>query len=560
MKHFLLKTYHLIPLSKRKELSGFFVYSFINTVLDLISIIYLVPIILVLLDKSKLENLTKNYLHLVLSTNLILFLLGTLLSFFIIKNSIQTKIIGIQSKFIYSISDAISHRLMSKFIFESYTKNTSADKNIFFRDVFQLPMTFATNVLFSIYYLFSEVFLLLIISVISFIYNPFLTIISLVLLSFLAYLLLDFQKNKVAAFNEKIVHLYQENVRNIMNILHGFIDLKTTKSERIFKEKFEDSNRRNNEQLALLLAFKQSNVKYFEILFILGLAIGVLFFVFSKDHTKDLIFLSFLAGASIKIIPSFNKILNAFIDLKTNRNTVEILSSYTEEAARKESIEAFENNMQLRNITFKYGEKEIVKDVYLEIKKGDFIAISGNSGEGKTTLLHIIAGLLPPKKGKVLIDDVETSSDVLLFDFVGYASQQPFLFQGTVLENMTMLHENVDYSHLNSIIEALELKEWITSLPDGINTPLLLESKKLSGGQKQRIALARVLYFRPKVLLLDEITNQLNPALEEKILAYLKQLAVNNQLAIVAVSHGKKVGEFADRSYTMKNGNLLENV
>ncbi len=560
MKNFLLKTYQLIPISKRRKLPGFFIYSLLNTFLDLISIIYLIPIILVLLDKNKLENLTKSHLQIALSDNLILILLGSLLMFYILKNSIQTRIIGVQTKFIYSISDAISKKLMSKFIFESYNIHTRADKNIFFRDVFQLPMTFATNILFSIYYLFSEVFLLLIISIISFIYNPFLTIISFVLLVVLAYLLLVFQKNKVSDFSEKIVQLYQENVRNIMNILHGFIDIKTTKSEEKFIKKFEDSNKRNNDQLALLLAFKQSNVKYFEILFILGLSIGILFFVFSKDYSKDLIFLSFLAGASIKIIPSFNKILNAFIDIKTNKNTVEILSGYAEETVKKKSVETYTNTLKISNISFEYGKKEIVKDVNLEINKGDFISISGNSGEGKTTLLHIIAGLLIPKKGTVMIDDLELSHNELLFDFVGYASQQPFLFQGSVLENMTMLHENVDYSHLDSIIEALELKEWIKSLPEGILTPLLLESKKLSGGQKQRIALARVLYFKPKILLLDEITNQLNPALEEKILDYLKQLTVENQLAIVAVSHGKKVGQFANREYTLENGKLIANV
>ena len=560
MKKFLIKTYRLIPLAKRKKLPVFFIYSLVNTILDLISIAYLVPIILILLDKDKLEKLAQSYLNVNLTDNLILILLGSLIFFYILKNSIQTRIMGLQSRFIYSISASISKKLMSKFIFESFKIHTASDKNIFFRDVFQLPMTFATNILFSIYYILSETFVLFIIAVVSFVYNPYVSIISFLLLSFLAFLLLDFQKRKIAGFNETIVHLYNENVKNITNIIQGFIEIKTTKSEGKFQRKFEDSNQRNHEQLSMLLAFKQSNVKYFEILFILGLSIGIFFFIFSKDHSKDLIFLSFLAGASIKIIPSFSKILNAFIDLKTNRNAIEILSKYDDVKLRTSTTVEFNNKIQLDKIDFDYAEKEILKNINLEIKKGDFISISGNSGEGKTTLLYVIAGLLTPKNGSVLVDGLAINLNDFPFQFAGYASQQPFLFQGSLLENITMIDENVDFAHLDEIIKALDLTEWVEALPNGINTPLLIESKELSGGQKQRIALARVLYFRPTILLMDETTNQLNGILEEKILAYLKQLTLRKELTIIAVSHGSKVGEFADKKYTIVHGNLVENV
>jgi ABC-type bacteriocin/lantibiotic exporter with double-glycine peptidase domain len=467
---------------------------------------------------------------------------------------------ALQSRFIYSISAEISKKLMSNFIFESFKIHTASDKNIFFRDVFQLPMTFATNILFSIYYILSEAFVLFIIAAVSFVFNPYVSIISFLLLSFLAFLLLDFQKRKIAGFNETIVQLYNENVKNITNILQGFVEIKTTKSEGKFQRKFEDSNKRNHEQLSLLLAFKQSNVKYFEILFILGLSLGIFFFIFSNDHSKDLIFLSFLAGASVKIIPSFSKILNAFIDLKTNISTIEILSKYDVGKIRKPTNIEFNNKIQLDKIDFDYAEKEILKNINLEINKGDFISISGNSGEGKTTLLYLIAGLLNPKNGSVLVDGLAVNLNDFPFQFVGYASQQPFLFQGTLLENITMINENVDFAHLDEIIKALDLAAWVEALPNGINTPLLIESKELSGGQKQRIALARVLYFRPTILLMDETTNQLNGILEEKILAYLKQLTLRKELTIIAVSHGIKLGEFADKKYTIVHGNLVENV
>lgn len=513
---------------------------------------------LVLLDKKKLENLAADYLNITLTNNLILILLASLIFFYILKNSFQTKIIRIQSKFIYDIAASISKKLMSKFIFESYKTHAASDKNAFFRDVFQLPVTFASNVLFSIYNIFSETFILLIVALVSFIYNPLITVISFIILSFLTYLLLNFQKKKVATLNQKIVHLYQENVKNIMNIVQGFVEIKTTKSEKQFQQKFENVNQSSNDQLALLLTFKQSNLKYFEILFILGLSLGIFFFIFGKDSTGDLIFLSFLAGASIKIIPSFNKILSAFLDIKANKNAVEILSQYQEPKKNETNNILFEQSMQLKNIRFDYEEKTILQKVDLTITKGDFISISGNSGEGKSTLLYLIAGLLKPKIGTIAIDDVDINSNTS-FDFIGYASQQPFLFQGSLRDNITMLQEDVDERHLERILNELDLTEWIASLPNGIDTPLLLESKELSGGQKQRIALARVLYFKPKVLLLDETTNQLNSALEERILMFLKRLTETKELTIIAVSHGKKIAKFSNRKYVLEYGKLIDN-
>ena len=556
MKQLLFKSYNIIPDKKRKKLPIFLFYSFINTILDFISIVYLVPIILIFLDKNKLKKIASDYLNIDLNNNLILILLGSLIFFYILKNSIQSKIIELQSKFVYSISTAISDRLMKEFIYENYNHYNSLDKNVFFRDVFQLPMTFSTNILFSFYIIFSETLILLFVVLIGFIYNLIITFFSFSILLTFAILILKFQKRKVDFFNETIVNLYQENVKNVMNVFYGFIEIKTTKSEEKFKEKFNKSNALNNNQLASLTAFKQSNARYFEILFIVGLSFAILFFIFN-NNTNNLILLSFFAGSCIKIIPSFNKILNAILDIKANRKVVDILNNYQETVLIKNQNYEFTNNIELININFEFNDKIILNEINLEIKKGDFISIQGNSGQGKSTLLHIISGLYSPKKGSICIDNLEVNSNQNLFPFVGYVSQQPFLFQGSVLENITMLNNNeIDFEFIKEIISALDLTDWLNGLSNGLNTNLLLESKKLSGGQKQRIALARALYFRPKVLLLDEVTNQLDEKLELKIFNYLKDLVLKKQLTVVAISHNSKVQQFANKKYNLKNGFL----
>lgn len=558
MKTLLLKSLQLIPKEKKAKSPVFLTYSLVNTLLDFISIVYLIPVVFLLLDKEKISALTLQYFGQELTSDTIVVLLLSLILFYIVKNSIQSKIIKKQSLFIYDISTKISEKLIADFLHDSYRNYNAVNKNAFFRDVFQLPVVFSNNVLFSFYTLFSELLIVLFIVGIGIYLNFAITLWALFFLLIIGFILIKIQKKKVDELNSTISNLYQENVKNLLNIFYGFIDIKATKAEQNFNRKFEDSSRYYNKQLASLTAFKQTNARYFEIIFVTGLSFGILFLLFKSDSFVDLFFLSFFAGACIKIIPSFNKILSAYLDIKANSNVVDTLLKYKDEKETHKVKHDFNNHLVLAAVSFNFNEKTILKNLDLQIDKGDFIAVSGPSGNGKTTLLQIIAGLLSPTQGQLILDGKEIDSKENLFDFIGYVSQQPFLFQASILENITMLKKkDIDFEPLNAILKSLDLSDWIDSLPDGIHTPLLLESKKLSGGQKQRIALARALYAQPKILLLDEATNQLNKELEASIFSYLQQLTGSKKMTVVAVSHHGLVNNFCNKQLQLKNGNLI---
>lgn len=558
MRTLFSKSLQLIPQEKKSRFPVFLSYSLINTLLDFVSVVYLIPVVFILLDKEKLNTFSLKYFNQGLDEKIVAYLLFSLILFFIFKNIIQSWIIKRQSLFIYDISTKISERLLSDFLHDSYSNHNSINKNAFFRDVFQLPVVFSNNVLFSFYLLFSESLVILFIVAIGFYLDFVMTLSALVFLVFLGLILIRIQKKKVDRLNNSISHLYQANVKNLWNIFYGFIDIKATKSEQKFNEKFDDSSQKYNRELASLTAFKQTNARYFELIFVIGISFGILFLLFKNDSAANLLLLSFFAGACIRIIPSFNKILSAYLDIRANSNVVDILSAYKSKDKPLPVKHQFWERFELNNVTFNYNEKIILSNINLKIEKGDFISISGSSGNGKTTLLNIIAGLFYPSDGKIFIDGNEADSAERLFDFIGYVSQQPFLFQASVLENITMLeNKNVDFKRLDKILGSLGLSEWINSLPAGIDTPLLLESKKLSGGQKQRIALARALYAKSKILLLDEATNQLNPELEHSILNYLKQLSESSRITIIAVSHHNLIQEYCNKRFSIKNGNLI---
>lgn len=558
MKTLLQKSFQLIPKEKKAKFSVFLTYSLVNTLLDFISIVYLIPVVFLLLDKEKLNTVSLKYFHRDLNSEYIVILLFSLVLFYGLKNYIQSKIIQKQSRFIYDISTKISEKLISNFLYDSYQNFNHVNKNAFFRDVFQLPVVFSNNILFSFYTLFSELLVVLFIVGIGLYLNFTITLSALLFLLLIGFILIRIQKKKVDELNATISNVYQENVKNLLNIFYGYIDIKATKTEQNFNQKFEESGQYYNQQLASLTAFKQTNARYFEIIFVTGLSFGILFLLFKNNSFVDLLFLSFFTGACIKIIPSFNKILSAYLDIKANSNVVDTLLNYQEKKEKHIIKYEFEHSLSLTKISFNFNDKTLLNHIDLQINKGDFIVISGSSGNGKTTLLQIIAGLLNPTEGQILLDGKEVDTRENLFDFIGYVSQQPFLFQASILQNITMLEKkNIDFEQLNTILKHLDLSDWIDNLPDGIHTPLLLESKKLSGGQKQRIALARALYAQPKILLLDEATNQLNKELETAILQYLKQLTNDKSMTIIAVSHDDLIQKFSNKQFHLKNGNLI---
>lgn len=560
MRNLISKSYDLIPFHKRKRLPVFIFYFLISTILDFLSIALLVPIFLIILDKERLNTISLTIFKINLDNTNTVFLVLLLICFFILKNIIQSVILRLQSLFIYSISSSISENLMQNYIYNTYVEYIKKDKNAFFRDVFQLPIVFSTNILFSFYTLFSELIVILFIIAIGIAYNPIITLLSFAFMLLFVFILLKTKRKKIIFFNEIIVKLYEDNLKNINNVFQGLIEIKTTKTEEEFKKKFITSNQNHNLQLALLSAFKQSNARYFEILIIIGLSSMILFYMLYQTDKNTLIIISFFAGASIKILPSFNKILNSFVDIKTNKNCVKILSSYKKSIITKDNQHNFNEKIELKNISFNYSQKCILENISLQIDLGDFICIRGQSGQGKSSLLLIISGLLSPSNGKIYIDNNDITYNHTIFKFIGYVSQQPFLFQGTIEENITLYTDKkkIDYEWLNEILISLDLFDWINSLPQKLDTNLLLDSKSISGGQKQRIAIARALFFKPKILLLDEATNQLNPSLEKDILNYIQSLTIEKKLTVIAVSHNDNILKFSSKKYTLENKKITK--
>ena len=217
-------------------------------------------------------------------------------------------------------------------------------------------------------------------------------------------------------------------------------------------------------------------------------------------------------------------------------------------------------NVRFCNVDFKYpdGERYILKDFNLEVKPGESIAFAGESGTGKSTILNLLIGFLPPTDGKILIDRINmVNLDMNEYrKQIAVVPQNTILFSGTIRENITYGLENISDDEIWSVIHEVGLEDLLDKMPDGLDTPLGEHGDRLSGGQKQRISIARALIRKPKIIIFDEATSALDSASEKKVQEATDHMMGKCTTFIVA--HRLSTIRKADRIAFIKDGSVAE--
>nr|WP_302600220.1 peptidase domain-containing ABC transporter [uncultured Cellulosilyticum sp.] len=230
-----------------------------------------------------------------------------------------------------------------------------------------------------------------------------------------------------------------------------------------------------------------------------------------------------------------------------------------ENEEKKMQPEKFEGAVSLRNVDFRYGTRNLVlKHINMEIKKGERIALVGESGCGKTTLVKLLLNFYPIEKGDILIDgnNILDIKKEALREHIAYVPQETFLFSGTILENLLLGTEDIGMEEVVEAAKMARAHEFINELPLRYNTHLEENGANLSGGQRQRLAITRAILKKPDILILDEATSNLDSITEAAIENTINTFSKG--MTTIIIAHRLSTIKRCDRIFVMDKGEIIE--
>ena len=302
--------------------------------------------------------------------------------------------------------------------------------------------------------------------------------------------------------------------------------------------------------------------------FLLGLAsAGIMgmggYFIMNDNMTYGefvsfTLFLGFLIAPIVQMSNIGSQLTEAFAGLDRTQELMN-LSEENDPIIRNVVLKKIEGNVSFKNISFSYDNKtNVLHDISFEAPKGSVIALVGSSGSGKSTIAGLATAFLNPSSGQVFIDGVDLSTvDLKSYrNQLGVVLQDDFLYEGTIRENILFPRPDASEDELQQAIHGAYVNEFTDRFQDGINTLIGERGVKLSGGQRQRISIARALLARPKVVILDEATSNLDTQSEAFIQKSLGLLMKDRTTFVIA--HRLSTIQKADQILVIENGDIVE--
>jgi ABC-type multidrug transport system fused ATPase/permease subunit len=388
------------------------------------------------------------------------------------------------------------------------------------------------------------------------------------LLGAVGFIFLKIVKKRLQFWGEK--RQYHDGCRQ-QQMMQGFSTIKDIKllgKELYFATLFKKHNDSLFSTSSKVIVTQQLPRLFFEFFAIVGLAFYIIVISTSgKTMVSALPILGFFVASAFRLIPSLSTIIGSLQVIKYSKSSIILLSEEFDKINKNKLIPnknkfLFENEIQFTNLSFNYfgTNNAIISNLNFSVKKGQTIGIIGESGSGKSTLIDLLLGLLNPSSGSILVDSIDINSNIFGWQkLIGYVPQSINLLDDTIENNIALGVEkqNIEKSKLTNAIVDAQIEDFISSLPEGLNTKVGERGVRLSGGQKQRIGIARSLYNNPSILVLDEATSALDNNTENEVMKSITSLKGKKTIFIIA--HRLSTIQNCDVVFNLKNGVLKVN-
>ena len=320
-------------------------------------------------------------------------------------------------------------------------------------------------------------------------------------------------------------------------------------------QKIDTAFERIKDQEAKVRVYTEVAVSVFNIIMLFT---GLILFSLDKiDFSAFLIGVILLMSSYGPVIALSNLSSNLLQTLASGERVLSLLAEEPELKDVESAVDLKEvSRIDVENVSFAYGEEQILSDVSLSVKKGEILGIHGRSGSGKSTLLKLLMRFYDPKSGSIKINgeslpNINTRS---LRDNMAYITQQTYIFNETIEENIRLAHRDATLEEIMEAAKKASIHDFILSLPEGYQTKMTELGGNLSDGEKQRIGIARAFLHNAPIILLDEPTSNLDSLNEAMILKSL--LNVKAEKLIILVSHRQSTMAICDQVIGIENGRM----
>jgi ABC-type bacteriocin/lantibiotic exporter with double-glycine peptidase domain len=456
-----------------------------------------------------------------------------------------------QSRFFFGISSRLSHRELFHYLDGSYEAYIRSDRAQLLNAVNHRPIEFAQNILSSIQTVFTESALIVITIIAIIIFKPalFLLLILFLLPSVIIAALLI--RKKINHVKQHISSDAEKTTQYLNEAFSSFIESNIYDKKAFFADRHLTFQKKLSTHVSQLQIIQWIPSRLVELFAVLGLFALVLFNKLLGQQSGLLDIAAFIAAA-YKIMPGIVRIANASAILKTYHHVVAGLGGKKEEGEKKTypSLQKIDS-IHFREVSFGYTESPVLSHINASWQSGDFIFVSGPSGKGKTTFIHLLLGFLAPKEGAILFNDTAMTQECIkgAYPRISYVKQQTVLIQDTIQNNITMEEEHADEKRLQLAVEFAGLTPFVDTLKNGLQTILSDEGRDISGGQKQRIAIARAVYRDADLFVFDEPFNELDKQSESVLLGHLKKLAESGKI-VVLISHHNLGLDYCNKQFS----------
>ena len=462
-----------------------------------------------------------------------------------------------------------SENLLKSYIFKPYIFFVNKNSAELSRNLV-VEVNNAAGFLHSIINLSREIALMLIIFSLLIFFDPLITIGALTLLTLFSIIFYsgtnNFIKRNAVSRLESIGEVY----KSLFQSFGAIKDLKVYKKENYFLNRFKKYIKIHEKNILSRELIVKSPKIIFELTGVLLIILVTFIFIYlHQDVSKLLPALSLIAVCTIRLMPSFSSISSSLTYIRSWKNSFDLV---------EEEISKFKNNnydnlqtrknlnspskaIEIKDLTFSYPDKKSgisVKNISLDIKKGEMVGIIGKSGAGKSTIANIILSLLAPSNGEIKVYNSTNEKTNDEKNLISYIPQDIFLMDDTLRRNVAFgeYDKDIDDKKIMSSLRDADLIDFIKNQPKGLDLIIGERGIKLSGGERQRLGIARALYRSPEILIMDEATSSLDNHTERQVMSSIKKLKKKH--TIIMIAHRLSTIENCDRVYLIENGEIKD--